>query len=156
MNRLVMGKLETVMSMKNSKEILSSIMRTTQKGQAGIRSVLQVPVQATLRSALESQLDEYRSIEQEARAIASSRGWVLEELDPAFPHILALLSRLRFTFGDTDYKAAAMTITGNTKGIIKGMHELRQFNHRDERISLLSQKLLDCEHANIRQMQGFL
>lgn len=145
-----------VMYMKGSKDLLSSIIKTTQMGQAGIHTVLKSPLNASLRAALQSQLKEYDAIEQEAQSIASSRGWTLEELDPAVRGMANMMARAQLSFGDTDYKATAMTIQGNTKGIIKGLHNLRQFNQSDERISKLSQKLLDCENANIRQMQGFL
>ena len=68
--------------MKGSKEILSSLLKTTQMGQIGIRSVLDTSMRPALRKALESQLQEYDSIETEAHTIASQRGWELEELDP--------------------------------------------------------------------------
>ena len=142
--------------MKGSKDLLSSIIKTTQMGQVGIHSVLKAPLQATLRAALKSQLEEYDAIEQEAQSIAAARGWTLEELDPAVKGMAQIMARAQLSFGDASYKATAMTIQGNTKGIIKGLHNLRQLGQPDERISKLSQKLLDCENANIRQMQGFL
>jgi len=142
--------------MKGSKDLLSSILKTTQMGQIGIRSVLKHPLRANLRSALRSQLEEYDSIEQEAHAIAASRGWVLEELDPAVKGMAELMTRTRLMYGDANGKTAAMMIQGNTRGMIKGYKNLHQFNHSDERVSILSQKLLDCEHANIQQMQGYL
>ena len=37
--------------------------------------------------------------------------------------------------------------------LLKNLH---QYPNRDDRISAISQKLLDCETANIRQMQSFL
>lgn len=156
MNWRSCGILSRVIKMKGSKDLLSSIIKTTQMGQAGIHSVLKAPLQATLRSALKSQLEEYDAIEQEAQAIAASRGWTLEELDPAVRSMAKMMSRAQLSFGDTDYKATAMTIQGNTKGMIKGLHNLRQLGQSDERVSQLSQRLLDCENANIRQMQGFL
>mgnify|MGYP003304928913 FL=1 len=142
--------------MKGSKDLLSSIIKTTQMGQVGIHSVLKAPLQATLRAALKSQLEEYDAIEQEAQSIAAARGWTLEELDPAVKGMAQIMARAQLSFGDASYKATAMTIQGNTKGMIKGLHNLRQLGQPDERISKLSQKLLDCENANIRQMQGFL
>ena len=148
--------LKTVMQMKGSKDLLSSIIKTTQMGQVGIHSVLKAPLQATLRAALKSQLEEYDAIEQEAQSIAAARGWTLEELDPAVKGMAQIMARAQLSFGDASYKATAMTIQGNTKGMIKGLHNLRQLGQPDERISKLSQKLLDCENANIRQMQGFL
>lgn len=125
-------------------------------GQVGIRSVMKSPLRASLRTALQSQLREYDAIEQEAQAIASTRGWVLEELDPAAKTMANMMARSRLSFGNVNSKTAAMMIQGNTRGMIKGFKNIHQFNHSDERVSQLSQKLLDCEAANIKQMQGFL
>ncbi len=142
--------------MKNSKEILSSILKTTQMGQIGIRSVLDNSMRPGLRKALESQLHEYDSIESEAHSIASQRGWELPELDPAVRFMTDMTTRMKLSHGNSDSKIADMMIQGNTKGMIKGLKNLHQFPEADSQISTLSQKLLDCETANIRQMQGFL
>ena len=125
-------------------------------GQIGIRCVMKAPVHANLRSALRSQLQEYDAIEQEAHALASNRGWSLEELDPAVKFMSRLMTRSMLSFGNVNSKVAAMMINGNTRGMIKSLKNLHQFNHSDERVSGLAQKLMDCETANIRQMQGFL
>jgi len=142
--------------MKGSKDLLSSILKTTQMGQIGIRSVLNNPINASMRQALKSQLKEYDSIEQEAHALASSRGWSLEELDPAIKFMTNMMTRANLSVGNSSSKAAAMMIKGNMRGVIKGYKNLNQFNHSDERVSVLMQKLIDCEEANIRQMQGYL
>lgn len=142
--------------MKGSKDLLSSIIKTTQIGQEGIYCVLKAQLPASLRAALKSQLEEYDAIEQEAQSIASARGWSLEELDPAIKSMTRLMTRAQLSFGDIEYKATSMMIQGNTKGLIKGLHNIRQLCQADERVSQLSQKLIDCENANIRQMQGFL
>jgi len=125
-------------------------------GQIGIRSVLKNPLRASLQSALKDQLKEYDSIEREAQSIATSRGWDLEQLDPAIKAMTDMMTRMRLSFGNADSKAAAMMIQGNTRGMIKGLKNLHQFHNSDERVAVLSQKLLDCETANIRQMQGFV
>lgn len=142
--------------MKDSKDILSSIIKTTQMGQIGIRSVLNMPLKANLKDALRSQLHEYDSIEREALSLANSRGWSTEQLDPMIKHMTNMMTRTRLSFGNASSKAAAMMIQGNTKGIIKGYKNLNQLAVSDERVRILSRKLLDCEEENIRQMQGFL
>ena len=142
--------------MKNSKEILSSVLKTTQMGQVGIRSVLDTSMRPGLRKALESQLHEYDSIETEAHSIATQRGWELEELDPAVRFMTDMMTRMKLNGRNSDSKIAGMMIEGNTKGMIKGLKNLHQFAGQDEKINILSHKLLDCETANIRQMQGFL
>ena len=142
--------------MKTSRQILSGILKTTQMGQVGIRSVLDTSMRPGLRKALESQLQEYDAIESEAHAIASARGWELPELDSAVRIMTDMMTRMKLHRANTDSQIAGMMIHGNTKGMIKGLKDLHQFPESDGQISVLSQKLLDCETANIRQMQSFL
>ena len=142
--------------MKTGKEILSSVLRTTQMGQVGIRSVLDTSMRPGLRKALESQLQEYNAIETEAHSIASQRGWELPELDSAVRVMTDIMTRVKLRGANTDSQIAGMMIQGNTKGMIKGLKDLHQYPESDGQISVLSQKLLDCETANIRQMQSFL
>ena len=142
--------------MKNSKEVLSSILKTTQMGQVGIRSVLDTSMRPALRNALESQLREYDSIETEAHSIATQRGWEVKELDPAVRFLADRMTRMQLGGRNTDSKIAGMMIQGNTRGMIKGLKNIHQFTGQDDRVRILSQKLLDCENANIRQMQTFL
>ena len=53
------------MNMKTSQEMLSSLLKTTQMGQIGIRSVLDAPMSPGIQKALHSQLKEYDAIETE-------------------------------------------------------------------------------------------
>ena len=148
--------LISVMKMKNSKQMLTSLLKTTQMGQVGIRSVLETNMRPGLRKALESQLREYDAIESEAHAIASQRGWELRELQPAVRVMADMMTRVKLQYGNRDSKIAGMMIQGNTRGMITGLKNAHQFNKQDGQISILSQKLLDCETANIRQMQSYL
>ena len=125
-------------------------------GQIGIRSVLDTTMRPNLRDALESQLREYDSIETEAHSIATQRGWEVKELDPAVRFLADRMTRMKLGGRNTDSKIAGMMIQGNTRGMIKGLKNIHQFTGQDDRVRILSQKLLDCENANIRQMQTFL
>lgn len=142
--------------MKNGKEVLTSLLKTTQMGQVGIRSVLDTSMRPGIRKALESQLKEYDAIETEAHALASQRGWELRELDPAIRMMSDMMTRMKLGGQGSESKIADMMIQGNTKGMIKSLKDLHQFTGDDERVRTLSQKLLDCENANIRQMQQYL
>lgn len=142
--------------MKNSREILTSVLKTTQMGQIGIRSVLDTSMRPGLRKTLESQLREYDSIETEAHSIATQRGWDMDELDPSVRVWSNLMTRMKLNGRNTDSKIADMMIQGNTKGMIKSLKLMHRLPREDSQISALSQKLLDTENANIRQMQAFL
>lgn len=142
--------------MKNSKEILSSVLKTTQMGQIGIRSVLDVGMRPSLHKALESQLREYDSIESEAHSIAAARGWELPELDPAVRFMSNMMARMQLTGSEVDSKIAKMMVQGNTKGMIKQNRDIHRYSGSDEQIRTVNQKLLDTEANNLKQMYPFL
>ena len=148
--------LNPVMDMKTSKELLNMVLKTTRTGQNSIRSVLDTSMRPALRKALEAQLREYDSIENEACAIASQRGWELPEPDPAKRFLSDRITRMKLTRGNCDSRIAGMMILGNTKAMVKGLKDLHQYPHQDDRVSGLCQKLVDSETAGIRQMQTFL
>ena len=142
--------------MKTSKELLDNLLKTTQMGQSGIRSVLDAPMRPALRQALESQLREYDAIEQEAQDIMRRRNWPAAEADPVVQGLCAMVSRAKLSYGNTDSKIASMMIQGNTKGMISGIRDMHQFPQQDTAVSTLAQKLIDTETSNIRQMKTFL
>ena len=144
------------MQLKSNKEILSSIMKTTQMGQVGIRSVLDTAMRPSLRKALEDQLREYDSIETEAHTIATQRGWELKELDPAVRFLADRMTRIKLSRHSSDSRIADMRILSSTKGMIREIKNKHQFPDTDSPVSTLSQKLIDCETASIRQMQIYL
>ena len=142
--------------MKDSKEVLSSILKTTQMGQIGIRSVQDYAVRTQVKSALESQKQEYDAIETQAHKIAKERGWQLRELNPGVRNMAEMMTRIRLQGRNKDAKIAALMVQGNTRGVIKGLKNLHRYHGRDPQVCQLAQRLLDHENANIRQMEDFL
>ena len=142
--------------MKDSKDILNSLLKTTQMGQVGIRSVEKAANSAQLKKALKSQLQEYNDIEKEAYALAKERGWELKELNPMARTMADMATRGKLMYGKNDSKIAAMMVQGNTRGVIKSLKNLHRYHQNDGRITDMAQKLLDCENNNIKQMEGFL
>ncbi|MBE6917918.1 MAG: hypothetical protein E7470_08490 [Ruminococcaceae bacterium] len=142
--------------MKDSKDILSSLLKTTQMGQVGIRSVVKAAEAPQFKKALRDQLDEYNKIEKETYDLAKRRGWVLAELNPVARTMADMASRGKLMYGKNDSKIAAMMVQGNTRGVIKSLKNMHRYHQNDSDVTALSQKLLDCENNNIRQMEGYL
>ena len=142
--------------MKDSKDILSSLLKTTQMGQVGISSVEGAANSQALKDALSSQQAEYDKIEKETYALAKKRGWVLTELHPAARTMADMASRGKLMYGKNDSKIAAMMVQGNTRGVIKGLKNLHRYHQNDGSVTQLCEKLLDCEKENIKQMENFL
>lgn len=144
------------MNMKESKDLLESILKTTQMGQIGIRSALDTSAGPELCKAMESQLKEYDSIETQAQELAKAKDWHLKEVDPAVRAMANMSVKMRLAFGNVNSNLAAMMIQGNTRGMIVVLKDLHQTRQPDPQVAALSQKLLDTENSNITQMQGYL
>ena len=144
------------MDMKDSKDILNSLLKTTQMGQVGIRSVEKAADSAQLKKALKSQLQEYNDIEKETYALAKERGWELKELNPMARTMADMAARSKLMYNKNDSKIAEMMVQGNTRGVIKSLKNLHRYHQNDGQVTAMAQKLLDCENNNIKQMEGFL
>ena len=142
--------------MKTDQEILSSILKTTQMGQTGIRCVKPHAKGPGLKAALDSQLREYDTIEDEAHAIARARSWEVPELSSGVRAMSHMMSRCQLMYRSNDSQIAGMMIQGNTRGMILGLKNMRRCNHPDSQVAQIAQKLLETEKNNIVSMEGFL
>ena len=122
--------------MKKNQQFLSALLKTIQMGQVEIRSVLDTSLGSNLRNTLESQLQEYDSIETEAYTIALQRGWELPELDPGRRFLKDRMTRMKLNVRNTDSRIADILIQGNTKGMIQGFKNLHQFDGQDHQIRI--------------------
>ena len=142
--------------MKSNKEVLSSITKTTQMGQLGIRCVLERAENSKLREALRSQLKEYDMIEEEALNIAEQKNGQIQQLDPTVKLMASACTKATLMMGNVDSRIAAMMINGNTRGLIKSIKNQHHAQQEDPKINKLAEKLIAHESDNIRQMQEFL
>ena len=144
------------MKMKDSKEMLTAVLHTTQMGQTGIRSVLDNAISSGLQDEMRDQLKEYDTIEKEALRLAAERGWELTNLNPALRKMSDLMSKAKLIGGEVDSKIAGMLIQGNTRGLILGIKNMHAVPKKDAQITQLAQRLIDREAVNIRKAQPFL
>ncbi len=144
------------MNNNDSKALLNSVLRTTQMGQTGIRSVRAAATAAQLQNELDNELNEYDSLERSAMHLAQARNWKLSELPGTVRGMAATMSRLRLAGGNRDSKIAGMLIQGNTRGMITGLKNLHRTESCDQQIIDLAQQLVERETENIRKTQAFL
>lgn len=142
--------------MKTNKEVLSSIVKTVQMGQCGIRCVQEQATGTELKQALHDQLTEYDAIEQQAYDLATRRGWLLEPLDSGVERFSSMMARMQLIGNNQDSTIAKMLVQGNTRGMIKGLKNLHHSTGLDEQVEQIAQRLLNRERENIRQACEFL
>lgn len=143
--------------MGNDMNMLNSIRKTTQMGCIGINAVLNETRNQEFQEALRSQLREYDEIYNEADRLLRERGGQVKSVHPLVKQSSVLSSRLRVRASeDTTSKIAELMLQGNTRGMIKSMHNIRTMGILDPKVSSLSNRLLQTEQANIDQMKQYL
>lgn len=142
--------------MLENQELLNSVLKTAQMGRFGIETVMNKAISPKLKQELKSQKDQYDAIENDANKLAKQRGWQLQGLSPALRYMSSMLGRASIMGGNTDSKIAGMLISGNAKGLIKGMKYLNRSGGCDKEIVTLAQELVEKEQLNIQKSQPFL
>ena len=142
--------------MKTNKEVLTSVIKTVQMGQSGIRCVQEKASGAQLQQVLQDQLNEYDSIERQAYALATRKGWLLDPLGSSVERMSSMMARMQLIGRNKDSKIAKMLVQGNTRGMIKGLKNLHHCVPLDPSIDAIAQMLLSTERENIRQACDYL
>lgn len=136
--------------MNSNQELLLQVARAVQAGQADIHWAMGKAVRTELKDTLRSQFAQLESIRRDIWEIASARGW----------DIGSDRAKRRMDFGfycqDRDSKIAEKLIRSNTQGMIRSLKALHRYPGNDQRLCILSQRLLDCQRANIIKLQGFV
>lgn len=143
--------------MTNEVSMLNAIRRTTEMGCYGIKSVLNETANREFRGALRAQYDEYAQIYEEADRLIRERGGRIKDLNPMAKYGSAMTSKMRVRASiDPTAKIAELMLQGNTRGMIKSMHNIRTMGTLEPRVASLSRRLLQTEQNNINQMKHYL
>lgn len=145
-----------VMKMTDNEKILTQIIQITQMGQAGINSVMPRAEQPALRQALKVQRLEYQSIGAQAKNLAKAKGLNPRDSSSLAKHMSAVGSKMKLMAQDPDSKIADMMIQGSTRGVIQSLKGTHRAKHIDPEVAKIAQNLLETQHNNIRQLEGFL
>lgn len=123
----------------------------------GIHSVINETLNQSLRKDLTAQLQEYQNIYTEADRLLKQRDAEPKNINPMAKYSSGMAAKLQVrTSLDPSSKIAALMLQGNTRGMIKSIHNLRSMGTLDPKVSSLSKRLLQTEQANIDQMKQYL
>ncbi len=143
--------------MENDIPMLQAIRKATQMGCYGIKAVIDETAHRPFRNALRSQFNEYEKIFNEADHLLKERGAEPKNISPFARYGSAMSSKMRVRSSvEPTAKIAELMLQGNTRGMIKSMHNIRTMGVLDPKVSCLSNRLLQTEQANIDQMKQYL
>ena len=137
-------------------KMLQLIHQGSDMGVVGIRCVLPRAQEDTLRQALQSQLTEYKSIEQRSAGLLRSRRERPKGVNPMARVSSELFSIMKMAADPSPSKIAEMMIQGNTMGMVKSMRSLRDYQGKDPEVKQLAEKLLQTELHNIEEMKRYV
>lgn len=142
--------------MDTNTELLNYIFQNSQMGLQTIGQLLEIVDNDSFKKQLESQLKEYRLINQKARNILTDLGCDekgISRMDKFKAYIMINIQTL------TDKSASRiseMLITGSTMGIIEATRKINEYTNADKKIIDLMKDLLKFEEKNVESLKEYL
>lgn len=143
--------------MNQNQQLLSFIHKNAAMGISTIPQVLSLPQSRAMGRALNTQLQEYRTIAAQSQAYARRHGRHLQGPGLASKAMSNAMLKTRTAVDPTTSKVAELMIQGSTMGTVQMTRRLHQYNGRtDPELLALGNRLLHTEEQNIQQMKRFL
>jgi len=139
--------------MTDGREILTSIIKTTQATQFDLSAAIDFASSTAMKSVLAEQLQSFDRCESLAQQLASQRGWEIIANRQPFTR---MKRRMQLHARKTDSDISEYLVNYHTHSIIRELQISHGNKSYDEQINSLLQKLLFCQNNAIRQMHPFL
>ena len=143
--------------MINDMDMLNSIRKSTEMGAYGIQTVLDETADSGLYKELQSQLTEYEKILDEADSLLRDRGGIAKNINPMAKVGSFMSAKMKVRMAkDPNSKVAELMMQGNTRGMIKSIHNNRTMDVLDPKVKALANRLLQTEQSNIDTLKEYL
>ena len=143
--------------MTNDLDMLNSIRKSTEMGIHGIECVMEETADPQLYNELQNQKQEYERIFEEADTLLQDRGGKAEKVNAMAKLGSSMSAKMKIRMAkNPNAKIAELMLEGNTKGMIKSIHNNRTMGVLDPKVSSLSHRLLQTEQSNIDNLKGYL
>ena len=119
--------------------------------------MLSLPQSRAMGQALNSQLQEYRTIAAQSQAYARKHGARLHTPGLTVRAMSGAMLKARTAADHTTSKLAQLMIQGSTMGTVEMTRRIHQYTGKaDPELLALGSRLLHTEEQNIQQMKRFL
>ncbi len=142
--------------MSANKELLNDIYQNAEMGLLSIPRLLDSTEDPDFCRALQEQLNEYRSISDEARQLMKQRNIEPEEVGE-FAKLRTAITTEFMTMTDSSVShLAEMMVQGNTMGTTAITRRMHEHPDADEAVLALGKRLRKITDANTEQIKRFL
>lgn len=142
--------------MSGNKEMLNYIYQNSQMGVNTIEQLVKISEDDEFKRYLDSQLKEYKEINNKAMDIIKSMGFEEKGVGTLGEISAYMMINIKTLMDKSSSHIAEMMINGSTMGIIQATRALKKYKDADKKIIALMEKLIETEENNFQQLKKFL
>lgn len=137
-------------------ELLNYIYQNSEMGKDTLTQLIKMTTDENFKSNLQSQLNEYNSIFNEADEKLKSNNKESKSIGTLTKVSTYISINFNTLINKTPSHMAEMLIQGSTMGIIDITKKIKEYKSQDQTILGLANKLLQFEQKNIDELKNFL
>ena len=142
--------------MDDNRNMLNYIYQNSQMGVNTIEQLIKISEDESFARYLESQLNEYKEINEKTVAIIKEMGLEEKWVGTVAEISAYMMINMKTIMDKSASHISEMMINGSTLGIIQATRALKKYKDTDRNIVLLMEKLIETEENNFQQLKKFL
>ncbi len=142
--------------MDGNEELLNYIHQNSEMGIGTIEHLLVINTEDEFRKTLDSQMDEYKTINIKAAEMLHDSNKEAKDVSAMSKVSSNMMIDMKTLTDKSASHISEMLIQGNTMGIIQMTKRLNQYVNADKKVIDLANRLLAFEHRNIEECKKFL
>lgn len=142
--------------MNGNAELLNFIYQNSQMGVETIDKLLEICDQSEFKRLMQSQHDEYQTINREAKLLLAENGYDEKGISAFEKMKTYIMINMQTLTDKSTSHIAEMMMVGSTMGVIQALRNLRKYKDADSHIQGLMDRLLKFEENNISQLKKFV
>lgn len=143
--------------MNGNAELLNFVYQNSEMGVITINQLLGIIKDDNeFKNHLESQLNEYKEINNEAKRLLNENGYDEKGIGSLNKIKTYLMINMQTLIDKSASHIAEMLMIGSNMGIINAIKNIKKYNNADSHIIQLMEKLLKIEENNVQDLKQFL
>ena len=142
--------------MNGDVELLNYIYQNSQMGTATIKQLLDIVEEADFNSQLQSQYNEYKRVNNEAKIMLNENGYDEKGINAFEKMRTYLMINIQTLADKSTSHIAEMMIIGSNMGVIDAIKNIRKYRNAEPDILSLMERLKVIEENNIASLKMFL
>lgn len=142
--------------MTENAELLNYIYQNSQMGVETIEQLMGIAKDGKFKGLLQSQYNEYKTINDGAKRMAEKFGYEEKGLGAFEKMRTEVMINMQTMADKTTSHISEMLMIGSNMGIINAIKNLKKYQYAESEILGLMEKLLQLEENNVQELKRYL